>query len=335
MRIDPQILKPGGLQCLLFHQDHPHRGRELLEIYDGDDTFSIAFFPDGEHLISGGSAKTVRRWHAKDGREVVQRSMKSGGTICDVAVSPDGNWIVSGGNFGVAGWNATTHVKAIQFDWPYEKCVWAVDVSPDSTRFATASLDRTVCIWSIPTGEQLIGPLVHEDAVASVRYSPRGDRIATATVKCHSVRIYDSQNGQLLCNFGVTDLSLSSAPFTWSRHGQLFFVSGGKIQCFDGSTGAVLQQWNIPCSSSFSSIVFSRSESFIACSADRSISFWDTSTRERIGPIITQSHTINCLALSPKDEFLASGGYDKKITLRDLRTILPRRYFSLDVRLYL
>ncbi|KAF8547367.1 hypothetical protein OG21DRAFT_1501611 [Imleria badia] len=305
---------------------------ELLEIYDGDDTFAIAFFPDGEpeHLVSGGSAKTVRRWQAKDGREVARRSMKSGGTICDVAVSPDGNWILSGGNFGVAAWNATTHAKVIQFDWPYEKCVWAIDVSPDSTRFATASLDRTVCIWSIPAGEQLLGPLTHEDAVASVRYSPRGDRIATATVKCHSVRVYDSHDGGLLCNIVVADLSLSSTPFTWSLNGQLFFVSGGKIQCFDASTGAVLQQWNIPCSSSFSSIALSSTGSFIACSLDRSISFWDTSTRNRIGPIIAHSHTVNSLALSPKDAFLASGGYDKKITLRDLRAILPRHYFSFD-----
>ena len=71
----------------------------------------------------------------------------------------------------------------------------------------TGSYDKTARIWNITTGERsLVGPLEHDNVVVGVRFSPNGDRLATATAAeignnpntAKSIRIYDSDNDQLL-----------------------------------------------------------------------------------------------------------------------------------------
>jgi WD40 repeat protein len=34
--------------------------------------YSVAFFADGEHVVSGGEERKIRRWRVKDGKEVVK-----------------------------------------------------------------------------------------------------------------------------------------------------------------------------------------------------------------------------------------------------------------------
>jgi WD40 repeat protein len=79
--------------------------------------------------------------------------------------------------------------------------VHAVDISPDATKIATGSTDKTACVWSLSTGERLLDPFKHDDWVVAVKFSPDGQLIATATWGRDSVRVYDSQNGHLLVEF--------------------------------------------------------------------------------------------------------------------------------------
>ena len=208
-----------------------------------------------------------------------------------------------------------------------------VDISPDSTRFATASDDRTACIWSITTGHRLVGPMTHDSAVIAVKYSPRGDRIATATVRTtNSVRIFDSQSGQLLHIFpSAMPIGYEyCTPLSWSNTNQLFVGSTGRIFCFDGLTYSLLSEWTVR-SGGLPSIALSSNGRFIACAIERSISIWDTSTRQRIGPIIEDPQVVYCIAISPDNMFLASGGHNTMIMLRSLRDFLPQGYLTSDV----
>ena len=58
--------------------------------------------------------------------------------------------------------------------------VRAVSFSPDGTRVATASLDKTARVWDAQTGETL-ATLNHDDPVSAVSFSPDGTRVATAS----------------------------------------------------------------------------------------------------------------------------------------------------------
>ena len=286
---------------------------------------SVAFLDDGKHVISGGREGKIRRWRMEDGREV-GTPMNAGSTVYSIAVSPDEKWIVSGTIHGqVAVWNAEMHSKVKEWEAHYVE-VRAVDVSSDGTRTATGSNDSTLCVWSLSTGELLLGPLEHVTGreVVAAKFSPNGRLIATAT--WHDVRVYDSQNGGLLLEFPVLVSSTLNESLAWASNSkQLFALSrDGIIHCLDVSTGMTLSKWAIHSSKDPRCIALASNGTFIAVTANSSVSFWDTATHEQIGSVTKYTHNIVCMALSANYDLVVGG--EKTITIRGLYGILPRHY---------
>ena len=58
--------------------------------------------------------------------------------------------------------------------------VWGVSFSPDGSRLASGSCDRTVKVWNARTGQELLSLTGHSDNIRSVCFSPDGRRVATA-----------------------------------------------------------------------------------------------------------------------------------------------------------
>ena len=254
--------------------------------------------------------------------------INAGTGILNVAVSRDGKWIVSGTDKGVVmAWNAESHEKVTEFKG-HRTPVRAVDVSPDGTKIATGSADYTACIWSLSTGQRLCGPLKHDYEVLAAKISPDGCLLATATLGC--VRVYHCLEGRVLVDvpIRVSSLSLFNNFLAWANDSKRLFALSfdGNIHCLDVSTGTTLSKWSSHSSKDVRCIALAGNGTFIAASAGRSASFWNTGTHEQIGSVIEFAHDIWCMAISPSDD-LAVGG-DKKITLRGLCDILPSSYFD-------
>ena len=299
-----------------------------IEIDRRERIYSVAFLADGKHVVSGGTEGKIRRWRVEDGEEV-GTPMDAGSTVYDIAVSQDGQWIVSGTRSGgiVTVWDAESHSKVSELK-AHDRQVRAVDVSPDGTRIATGSDDTTLCVWSPSTGERLLGPLEHAKQSVAVKFSPNGRLIATASWKS-DVRVYDGQNGGLLVEFPIKVGSNLNQSLAWdSDSKQLFALSrDGDINRFDVSTGGTtLSKWAIHSSDNPRCIALASNSSFIIASANSSISFWDTATREQIGSVINHTYVVQSVAISTNYD-LVSGG-ESTITLLGLCDILPSRYFD-------
>ena len=300
--------------------------REVQTIQDREIIYSVAFLADGKHVVSGGREGKIRRWRVEDGKKV-GTPMDAGGIIFNIAVSRDGKWVVSGTWSGlVTVWNVDSHSKVTELK-ALDELVRAVDVSPDASRIATGSDDKIVCIWSPSTAERLLGPLEHARRLVAVKFSPNGCLIATATLD-REVRVYDSQNGGLLVEFPIKVGSTLNQSLAWASDSkQLFALScDGNINCLDVSTGTTLSKWAIHSRDKARCIALASNGSFIAVSANSSISFWDPATREQIGSVINHTHGVCSMAISTNYD-LVSGG-EKTVTLRRLRDILPSRYFD-------
>ena len=294
----------------------------ILDTGRSGDVWTVAFHPDGKHLLSGHN-DMIRRWRFADGQEVRKQT---GVEVFAISVSRNGKWIVCGTRKGASVWDGELHEKIIDVEGTCE--VWAVDVSPDSTWFATGT-NGDASIWSITNGAQLVGPLAHDSFVTGIRFSPTGEHIASACVGNY-IRIFDSRTGDKLVGIDIVIPNGVGTPLAWSSDGQQIFATSddNRISSFNISTGSQLAESQILHDGhhDISSIVLAPNGKFIATLTRHSISFLDTPTLTRIRPVIEDSKRLLSIAISPDGNHLANGRDDGKIVIRDLGKILSDVY---------
>ena len=104
--------------------------------------------------------------------------------------------------------------------------------SPDGTRMASCSFDRSVRIWDVSSARELRFLAGHTHAVHSVTYSPDGLRLASAS-NDGLVIIWDAENGQRLL-----DLHAGGPAFATA-----FSPDGGRL-CNTTFTG-IVNMWDV------------------------------------------------------------------------------------------
>ncbi|KAF8557228.1 WD40 repeat-like protein [Imleria badia] len=246
------------------------------------------------------------------------------GTVTCLAVSKDGKWIAAGSAWGdVIVWDTKTQEKALSLKDDYS--VLGVDFSPDSTRLVVA---RTATVWDIATCKPLF-TLRHKHGVIAAKYSPQGDRIATASQD--SLRVFDSKDGSFLVDIPVNVTSVSEsydAGLLWFND-HLFVISDRLyIKQFEGSTGLPVSEWPVPDGNRDSCIALPQHGEFISYSTKRTVTFWHTSTHAELG-LIHGTQDIRSTALSPDGRFLAIGTVDAKLTVKNLKDVLPPSHSTL------
>ena len=273
----------------------------------------------------GGSGDGIQRWRLTDGQEV-GKQQQPGMVVVAISVSRDRKWVVCGTWNGASVWDAELREKLIDVDSTNE--VRAVDVSPDSTRFATGTTEKEASVWSISSGKRLVGPLKHDGQVTGVRFSPSGEHFATACYHDGSVRIFESHTGNEVINIKtITSSPGPNTPLVWSNNSQQILAasSGSTIKSFDVSTGSQLAESQIlddgEGNVNVKSIALATNGSFIATYSGRTIFFLDASTLTRIGAIINDSGDMTSIALSPDSKYIATGQYGK-ISVHDIGHIL-------------
>ncbi|KAG9311987.1 WD40-repeat-containing domain protein [Chiua virens] len=305
--------------------------RRTIKIDGRDDIYSVAFLMEGKHVLSGGKEEKIRRWRLEDGKEVA-RQIDVGGWGNTIAVSRDGKWIVGGSDGGlVSVWSVERHEQVRELRG-HMWSVYAVDISPDGTKIASGSFDGTACIWKRSTGEQLL-TLPHDNTVTvvAVKFSPDGRLLATA-IGDRSVRVYNVEDGRLFYEFSIRPGSIFNQCLAWNDDTHLSAISrDGRIHYLDVSTGETLSQWLIRTDGeeSFGCIALPNDRSFIAASAGPLVSFWDATTRTKIGSDIDYDRTVTTMAISENCDIAIAHG--KTITIQNLGDILPYRYVHNNV----
>ena len=117
-----------------------------------------------------------RTWHLPDG--VTARLGK--GTIRDIAFSPVGPYLAVASGIGVWMYEVATS-RALML-MPTASVVRSVSFSPDGATLASGSVDDTVRLWAVATGEPLATLEGHTSWVLSVSFSPDGATLASGSV---------------------------------------------------------------------------------------------------------------------------------------------------------
>ena len=287
-------------------------GPPHIEIDGGSNICTVTFSANGEYIVGGGGLE-VGVWRVEDGKQMA--TMAAWDARC-LAVSKDGRWIAAGAMFGsVFVWDAKTFEQVFAHrEDPAD--ILGVDFSLDSTRLVTASKRGTATVWDFAARKKVL-TLDHEGWVRAAKYSPQGDRLATATDK--SVRVWDSTDGRLLVDIPVKVMPWFNTGLLWLDD-HLFVISANKIKEIEAPTGSAVSEWPVLDAKNSSCIALPKHGEFIACSTDDTVTFWDTSEHTRVG-LMQHTEDIRSIAVSPNGRFLAIGGDSGKIIIRSLSRI--------------
>gem|GEM_PF-4575007 len=165
--------------------------RARIRVLSGhsDTVRGAAYSPDGTHIVTASSDKTVRVWDAGSGKQLIVLS-GHGDTVNSASWSPDGKRIVTASDDKTARvWDAVTGAQIALLTGHADKVLFAA-YSPDGRYIVTASWDKTARIWDAASGAPLAVLSGHDGIVNSASYSPDGKHIVTGS-QDNTARIWD------------------------------------------------------------------------------------------------------------------------------------------------
>lgn len=315
-------------------------GDNVLRIAGHTNTVrALAWSPQGNYLASGGEDRTIRIWDLDARKERLQLLPSPSGSLEDLAWSPDGDYLASAGHdFLVHVWNIAEneyhgafterikkpflHDRGFEFavgmhSVSHEDIVLALSWAPNSKKLASASWDKTVAIWDVPTKTQLLGNQNSQGWITTVAWSPQSDQVAFGGYD-QKIHVFNGVTGKEIKKLkGHTDWIRS---LTWSPDGKYLASSSydRKIFIWDLATDQIVKtlvsdeilvtvvEWS-PCG-----------RYLAGGSHNGTIRIWDISTGKILYTYPGRAVGLQSLAWSPTGDQLAISEYNSIIILGEL-----------------
>jgi WD40 repeat protein/serine/threonine protein kinase len=153
----------------------------------------VAFTPDGRRIIAT-AGRAILAWDVETERPAPSFTAPASTALC-LALSPDGRWVVSGGEDPAVGvWDAATGGLVRTLRGNFSNAT-AVAFSPDGRRVAAASsAGEIIRIWDFASGQKLV-TLQLQSSACGVAFSPDGRFLAT-TEGNGRVKLWDGSPGR-------------------------------------------------------------------------------------------------------------------------------------------
>jgi len=160
---------------------------------------SIAFSPDGRHLVSGSRDRTVRLWDVQSGPLRIMRGHTL--KVTSVDFSPAGRLVASASQDGtIRLWDVASG-KTLEALTGHDGEVTAVGFSRDGKTLVSGGFDNAIKLWDVETRRLRKTLTGHAGSVRDLAFSPDGRMLASAASTLQAqccVHFWDLATGELL-----------------------------------------------------------------------------------------------------------------------------------------
>lgn len=275
---------------------------------------SICYSPDGSVLAVGGY-RAVTLWSTKTGQPTACITHLAG-PVQALAFRPDGSQLAIAG--GLAGYPG--ELRVVDMKSPvaiagtslikgHTEAVLSVAWSPDGTRIATGSQDRTARIWEWPSGKELRSFKDHGDAVTRVCFSPDGKSLYTASMD-HNLRRFDVANGTLTRTFTGHNEPINAMAITLDGKRLISSGSEPNLRWWNTDTGDITNN-NGGHTGPVNELSMSKDgKLLVSVSADKTARIWDVNNTGQQRSLEGSTDWVYTAAFSPDSKFTAGAGAD-------------------------
>ena len=286
---------------------------------------------------------------AQDRNRPVQLYAQQGhsGMVTCVALSSDGQFLVTGGRDGTARlWEVETGRElhsfngnsrpitsvALSRDGKYLAAgngtvwVWETDTKHEGRRFAGSSVSfspdgkyvittsgRIARLWEVESGNEVRMFEGHSDIVTSVAFSPEGKQVATGS-RDNTARLWEVETGRELRR--LEGHSAEVLTVALSSNGK-YLVTGardGTARLWEIETGRELRRFQ----NSGRNVVVALSGNgrfLVTGSTDGTARLWESDSGRELRPFAMHSHEVTSLALNDNGQLLVTGGDEGRARL--------------------
>ena len=187
--------------------------------------------------------------------------------------------------------------------------VLVLEFSPDGTRLASGSKDKTVRLWDTDTGDELAILRKHTEWTNVLAFSPDGKMLATGSAD-KTVHLWDTDTGKLLMPLIGHLNSIAALAFSPDGNTLASGSTDGTVRFWNTQTGDLLPleitehtQWVAAVS------FFKDNATLVSVAFNGVITFWDLQTSQKTAVQRTAHQDfLPTLALSPDGTKFASVG---------------------------
>jgi len=276
--------------------------------------------------------------------------------VITVAFSPDGNYIVSGGddklllisnretllrvykysnNYFPPKAVEVTHenniflgsgpdIKLINFNNQTLAVykgnathIWSIDYAPERNKITAGSYDYSIKVWDVTSKQVELTLEGHEKSTLPVAFSPDEKYLASGSLD-RTVKLWNAKTGELLKTLKIHTDNIYDIEFHPSGN---YFASASRdktIRLWDFETGKVVVTFTGHDKGIMDIEFLPDGNHLVSASLDGSIRLWQTKTGKMVYTFTGHEGAVNTLAISPDGNLMASGGADSRILIWDL-----------------